>query len=181
MTTATDILRSEHVLVLEALDVLERAAWASQHGAAPSEEWWRALLAWLRTFADRNHHAKEERALFPALAQAGVPAGEGGPIGVMLEEHVEGRGLIAAMEAPHPGARAIAAQAYVGLLRAHIEKENGVLFPLADAVLDEDAQRALSRQFEALAAEVGRAAALADAQATLEALATSLAEAVHPA
>jgi hemerythrin-like domain-containing protein len=39
------------------------------------------LIGWLRGFADRTHHAKEERSLFPALAAAGISS-EGGPIEV---------------------------------------------------------------------------------------------------
>jgi hypothetical protein len=34
-------------------------------------------------------------------------------------------------------------------------RKNGVLFPLADAVLDEPAQRALAREFEAVEADRG--------------------------
>lgn len=36
---------------------------------------------------------------------------------------------------------------YVQLLRFHIQKEDQVLFPLADSLFDPDAQRVLSRRF----------------------------------
>lgn len=174
MTRPTDTLRAEHALILRALDALAGAADGLERGAGLPDGWWDDLITWLRAFADRNHHGKEERALFPAMARAGVPAGAGGPLGVMLDEHKEGRLLIQGMEATDPAARAGAARAYIALLRAHIDKENDVLFPVADAVIDEAAQRSLTDEFEALAEEVGRDGALDHAEAVLEGLTASL-------
>lgn len=180
MKTATEILREEHTLILRALDVLESAAGRLERGGGPGEDWWREVLGWLRAFADRNHHAKEERALFPAMIKAGVPGAPGGPIGVMLEEHVAGRALVATMESGAAARRAASARDYVALLRAHIDKENEVLFPLADSALEADGQRALAREFEALADELGRDAALAYAGAVLDGLAAALAPGAPP-
>lgn len=167
--TPTDVLREEHRVILGALDLLEAAARRLTAGTVLPEVWWLEIIAWLRGFADRNHHAKEETSLFPAMVNAGVPS-MGGPIGVMLEEHERGRALIRAMEAAEPAARAAGARAYVSLLREHIDKENGVLFPLADSVLDEAAQRSLGRDFEAVLAEQGGEASIPHAEAALERL-----------
>jgi len=172
--TPTDVLREEHRVILRALDLLEAAARRLGAGTPLPDGWWPEIIEWLRGFADRNHHAKEERSLFPAMVKAGVPL-SGGPIGVMLEEHERGRALIRAMEAGEPAARAAKAREYVTLLREHIDKENGVLFPLADAVLDAAAQRALQREFDAVEAEQGRDASIPHAEATVERLAAALA------
>ncbi|SRR6266545_878764 len=171
--TPTDVLREEHRVILRALDLLEVAARRLAAGRPLPEEWWAAIIAWLRGFADTNHHAKEERLLFPAMVKAGVPL-SGGPIGVMLEEHERGRALIRAMEAGEGSACAARAREYVTLLREHIDKENGVLFPLADAVLDEAAQRGLGREFEAVLAEQGREASIPHAEAAIERLGAAL-------
>jgi hemerythrin-like domain-containing protein len=173
MKTPTATLRDEHVLILQALGVLEAAATRDERGLAIPQGWWPRLIAWLRTFADGNHHAKEERALFPALVTAGVPA-EGGPIAVMMEEHVEGRALLQIMAGGEASSRRAAARRYIDLLRAHIDKENSILFPLADEVLDAAALSALGRQFEAVATEIGRQASLDDAAAVLQELAAAL-------
>ena len=168
MAPPTQILRDEHRVILRALELLETAA-----GRAVPAGWWEQAIRWLRAFADVNHHAKEERYLFPALAKSGVPA-EGGPVEVMLQEHVQGRGLIQAMEGGDPARRADAARRYVQLLRDHIDKENGVLFPLTDAVLDAGAQQALARDFETVEAEQGRDASIAHAEAEVERLSREL-------
>jgi hemerythrin-like domain-containing protein len=171
--TPTDLLREEHRVILGALDVLERAVDRAAAGRAVADAWWTGAVAWLRTFADRNHHAKEETALFPAMVKAGVPS-EGGPIAVMLEEHVEGRRLVTAMDTGAGAARLAACRAYVVLLRAHIEKENGIVFPLADAVLDEQAVQGLRREFDAIEAEQGAAATITGAEPALARLAAAL-------
>lgn len=173
MATPTDILREEHRVILRALDVLEAAAARLAAGQPLPNGWWPEIIAWLRGFADKTHHAKEESSLFPAMVKAGVPSA-GGPVGVMLEEHERGRALVRAMEAGEPTARAAKATQFVALLREHIDKENGVLFPLADAVLDESAQRALQREFEAAEAELGQEASIPRAEAAVERLAAAL-------
>jgi hemerythrin-like domain-containing protein len=171
--TPTQTLREEHRVILRALLLLEVAAGRLSGGRPVPEGWWDALLAWLRGFADLNHHAKEEQHLFPALAQAGVPV-EGGPVTVMLEEHAEGRALIRAMGASPGEARVAAARRYVQLLREHIDKENGVLLPLAEGVLDAQAQLLVSRGFEKVEAEQGRTASLELAETEVDRLAAAL-------
>ncbi len=173
MATPTGVLREEHRVILRALVLLESGAERLAAGHALPAEWWERVIRWLRAFADRNHHAKEERYLFPALAKAGVPS-EGGPVAVMLAEHVEGRGLIQAMEAGDGPRRVEAARRYVQLLRDHIEKENGVLFPITEAVLEEHAQQALAREFETVELEQGRDASVDHAEAEIERLEAAL-------
>ena len=172
MRSPTDALRDEHRVILGALDLLEAAAGRAEAGTALPAGWWKDAIGWLRSFADRNHHAKEEDALFPAMIKAGVPSG-GGPIDVMLEEHVQGRALIAVM-ADDPDRRTEAARAYVRLLRDHIDKENGILFPLAEAVLDDQAVAGVAGAFERVEAEQGAAASIAAAEGVLADLARPL-------
>jgi hemerythrin-like domain-containing protein len=169
MTPPTAILRDEHVIILRALDALETAVGRLEAGHGPPDAWWDDVLHWLRTFADRSHHGKEEDLLFPAMIRAGVPSG-GGPIDVMLEEHERGRALVRAMAATSGADRAAAARDYVVLLRAHIDKENEVLFPLADAILTDDEQRVLDAGFTAVTLAVRPEGALDHAERVLEAL-----------
>lgn len=159
MRSATGILRDEHDLILRALLSLEAAAERLVVGGALPGGLWTEMIDWLRAFADHNHHAKEEKALFPAMVKAGVPA-EGGPIAVMLEEHAEGRALLAAMRTGASVDQVAAAQRYIRLLRDHIDKENGLLFPLAEAVLDEREEAEVCREFTRTETELGETACL---------------------
>lgn len=174
MTTPTAILRDEHELLLKALEVLRGAADRLEHGGEITDEWWSDMIGWLRGFADRSHHAKEEALLFPAMVERGVPLG-GGPVAIMLHEHAEGRAMLLAMEVESPARRALHAAQYIDRLRAHIDKENQFVFPRADAVLDERAQSALVARFRAMEEEQGPGAALAEAADILDALTASFA------
>jgi len=159
---ASDILRNEHRAVERVLKVLRRGADRLDAGEQVSPDVFEDSLDFLRNFADRCHHGKEETALFPALEKAGVPV-EHGPIGVMLAEHEEGRGYIRAMadalegyRRGDPGARrALAenARAYADLLAQHIQKEDNVLFHMADRALPQAEQDRLIAQFDRIEEE----------------------------
>jgi hemerythrin-like domain-containing protein len=118
---------------------------------------WKKALDFFSHFADQCHPFKEERVLFPAMEERGIPR-DGGPIGMMLMEHEEERGLvrlmlaaIALMETKNEVAKEILidkAKAYVRLLKEHIQKEDEILFKIADDVIPADEQKALLRSFE---------------------------------
>src|SRR5262249_21887249 len=102
------------------------------------------LVALVRTFADRCHHGKEEDQLFPLLRAKGI----GAVLDVFVGDHVEGRGQLAILSSGATAAkRAAAARQYVGLLRDHIERENEILFPWADGVLDLDEHADLAKRY----------------------------------
>lgn len=129
---ATAELRHEHEVILRALAVLERAGARLELGRTVDETALQELVALIRMFADRCHHGKEEDQLFPILRAKGL----GDSLVPFLDDHVEGRGyLVTLASAASPAARAAAARRYVGLLRDHIQREDDVLFPLAEEVL----------------------------------------------
>jgi hemerythrin-like domain-containing protein len=143
--TLTDLLVREHDLIQRALKVLARLCSSLRHGGPPEPEAAATLISFLTEFADEEHHAKEEDVLFPWMERNGVPR-DSGPIGVMLQEHVEGRehieGLRKASEGlvanPNDGrARSffvLHGEGYAMLLWAHIWKENNILFQLGESL-----------------------------------------------
>lgn len=152
----TDDLKNEHEAVLVMLSILGKVAERLEQKAVVPQEHFGQVLEFLRGFVDKCHHGKEETALFPAMEGAGVPK-DGGPIGVMLAEHEAGRGFVRQMAASvgkDDRAFARATQGYVGLLRQHIAKENGVLFPMADKVLSAETQVRLEHEFEEIEEKV---------------------------
>jgi hemerythrin-like domain-containing protein len=147
----------EHRLIETVLEALEGYATAVEKGSVFERDDLARFVTFVREFADAKHHAKEEDILFAAMLANGFPR-EGGPIAVMLHEHELSRGYvreladIAAGEgdwSEDTAARvAAAARSYTELLRDHIEKEDNVLYPMAQSVLPPDAMREVSERCE---------------------------------
>lgn len=158
----TEQLRNEHEGVLLALRILEAICDAAGRDRRPDHKHLDQLLEFLRVFVDRCHHGKEEDLLFPAMVAVGVPK-DAGPVAVMLAEHQQGRGYIKAMAeavAAFKGGDPKAVKAvvqnaglYITLLRQHIEKENHVLFRMAEAQLSKATQDELLAEFERIEKE----------------------------
>jgi len=156
---ATDILMDEHRVIEQVLNCLEKLADRYDAGEKFDSRSALEALAFFRTFADRCHHGKEEGLLFPLLEARGFQR-QSGPTGVMLHEHEEGRGLVAAMaraiECDTPREFVRHARAYVRLLREHIRKEDHCLFPMAAGILSGTDAESLAQRFEHVeSAEMG--------------------------
>ena len=151
-------LRMEHDAVRLTLKVLERMAQkVERDGSLDKPQHMDHLLEFFTIFVDKCHHGKEEELLFPAMEQVGVARGKG-PIGVMLREHELGRECVQKMKAAFSlikedelqGAKDFVRNArdYISLLNQHIDKENMVLFPMAERQLSEATLAELSKGFE---------------------------------
>ena len=152
MSKAIDDLRHEHEAILSALKILDRITAEIGKGSTPSKMDLSNFIGFLKEFADKCHHGKEEGMLFPALIAAGMPE-KAGPIAVMLAEHAQGRDYIRQMDhatvsGPDYVTFAYAAQNYSRLLQEHIQKENNVLFPMAEDALDQSKLDQLLGSFE---------------------------------
>jgi len=142
----TDQLVKEHVSIQLMLEVLERVCTKLNARGKVPQKHLEQILEFIKVFADQCHHGKEEEFLFPAMENVGIPR-DGGPIGVMLAEHTKGRQYVQelgeAIEQYGRGdpaavpALASSARKYIALLNAHIDKENGILFPMAEEHLPE--------------------------------------------
>lgn len=153
----TEILSEEHRIIEQVLDCLERIAQdCASQGRLDATSAGQAL-GFLRNFADRRHHGKEETHLFPAMEAKGFGR-QGGPTGVMRYEHEQGRiqmrGMAEMIEEASAGkSEAVAqfvlhAREYVALLREHIDKEDHCLFAMANQALSPDEQQKLLEVFD---------------------------------
>jgi hemerythrin-like domain-containing protein len=153
---ATQQLRDEQEGVRIMLNILEHVCRQLETSGNLNREHFEGILEFLKVFVDKCHHGKEEELLFPALIAVGVPAD--GPIAVMLHEHQMGRNYVKAMStaffkymaADVSSSKEVLqnARGYISLLRDHIEKENTVLFAMADNLLSEKRQDELFEGFE---------------------------------
>ena len=157
MTTPTQLLMEEHRAIERMLDVVERAATRFERGDPVPPRLFSEAATFFASFADRCHHAKEEKHLFTRMSERGIPV-EGGPLGVMYAEHEQGRAYVRLMrqegqryaEGGQADADVLvdASRDYVRLLRQHIQKEDHVLYPMADRVLTAQDQQQLLEAFE---------------------------------
>ena len=156
---AIDILMEEHRLIERVLNALEAAAGhvAQQHAVRPG--FFLDAADFIAGYADGCHHHKEEDVLFGAL---GGPETEGA-VEMMLDEHRQARTLTKGMreaarrlESGNESARGPLvsnARQYVALLRDHIEKEDEMLFPMANELLSPEVQSQLIRGIERIERE----------------------------
>lgn len=147
--TADPLVRfeREHEEALTALAMLERAALGLRMPGdrQPYFAAARTTHAFLAGPVKAHNH-NEERALFPEL-------GGDAPLAPFLEEHQTvwrlERDLERALAAEDALRTADTALALVDVLRAHIARENEVLFPLARGLLGEHGLERVARRLEA--------------------------------
>jgi hemerythrin-like domain-containing protein len=157
-------LKHEHRVIEQGLRALEGICLRFSSGQQVPPEVLAQLLDFIQVFADRYHHGKEERILFPALQQQGLPR-EGSALGLILHQHEAERKMMADLMRDIEAYRAGIPDAYwpfvetsrqlIGTLTRHIEEEDQVLFKLAEEMLDETEKAALGAAFEQAEAELG--------------------------
>lgn len=146
MRDVTSVLTEEHRLILRMIDLVERNTRLLEEGRFADWDFYLDAVDFIRHYADRFHHAKEEDVLFRELVRNGMPA-KSSPVEAMLMAHDEGRAFVRGMEEAARRAQggdasaavAVAenARGYAALLRDHIDKEDNILYPLAERVLPE--------------------------------------------
>lgn len=158
----TENLMQDHRVIERICRVLNAAASHLEAEGNVEPRVFEDSIRFVREFADSYHHGKEEELLFPALEAHGLPR-EGGPTGIMRLDHNQGRdsvrGMAEALQrwvAGDDSARsglARHARNYSQLLLEHIPKEDNILYPIADGMLERDEQQALASKFQSVEAE----------------------------
>ena len=179
-TTATQVMEAEHRNIETVVKALGDLAVTIEKGQRAEVALLETAVEFLRIYADKLHHGKEEALFFPMLVKRGVPP-QGCPIGGLNHEHEKGRALVgsleewvASYEQRKPGAQVGLVQTLRGisdLYQNHIWKEDAMVFPMADKVFTEADQQELSEKF----AEVDKSIGL-EAVARLERFAKSLSQ-----
>lgn len=163
MTNITQVMVEEHRLILRMVALLEQNVALAQTGRFRHWQFFFDAIDFIRNYADRFHHAKEEEILFTSLVANGMPAKQS-PIEAMLIAHDQGRACVRGMKAAAQRAQAgelgqiplLAehAAAYITLIRDHIAKEDQILYPLAERVLPEAKRPALVAAYAAAGARM---------------------------
>ncbi|MBW6510617.1 MAG: hemerythrin domain-containing protein [Desulfuromonadaceae bacterium] len=156
-TNVTQVMVDEHKLILRMIALVEKNTQLLEHGKFRNWQFYLDAVDFIRNYADRFHHAKEEDVLFVELIKNGMPEKQS-PIEAMHIEHDQGRAhVLAIAEAAQKALNGETGQApviaenangYAALLRGHINKEDDILYPLAERILP---QAVRDRMLEAYA------------------------------
>jgi len=153
----TEDLMRDHQTIEVMLGILTKIAENIRKNREPELEEIDKIIDFLRIFADKFHHGKEETIYFPELIEAGM-SNENSPVAVMLFEHEVGRGhiksMVSAVEAIKSGDKFAtehlveSIESYVDLMINHIQKENNILFPMGDKLLSPLKRDAIYKHFK---------------------------------
>jgi hemerythrin-like domain-containing protein len=141
LDTITAGLLEDHKNILHALQVLSEISSVDLAANELEAEKLYSFIEKLKFFVEEVHQGKEEAILFPGMISKGV-ADHGGPIGVMVAEHIEGRGFLQSMiDALEDGSEKVSflqiSRKYTNLMAEHIRKENEIVFPMVEKVFNQ--------------------------------------------
>jgi hemerythrin-like domain-containing protein len=163
-----DILVEEHKYIKMVLKEIRKQCTKIVRGEDIDYQLFYNIIDFVRNFADKYHHQKEEERLFNIMAEQLGLGVESGPIAGMLVEHDLGRSHIMDLEKAlqecekgNMDAKVdIIANAigYEQLLLKHIDKEDNAIYRHAERRLSKETLDRLDREFEAVEADSGNTA-----------------------
>jgi len=150
MKKPTTILSDEHKNILKVIGVILKQCEEIKARKEIDKDFFAKAVDFIRNYADKCHHAKEEDILFKAMCDDSVTL-HCNPIDQMLHEHDLGRDFVKNLEIgleENNRDKVLAnARGYAYLLEDHIFKEDNILYPLASDVLSPAIQNQLANEF----------------------------------
>jgi len=154
---ARGLLMIEHRLIERMIALVEGALARIESAGEVDPALVDTAVDFIRTYADRTHHGKEEDILFRDLAERDLSAGDRRLMRELIAEHVHGRETTAALVAANDRYRkgdaaaladvAAALRALVAFYPQHIAKEDEVFFPAARGYLTDEEDQAMLAEF----------------------------------
>jgi len=173
-----DMLEQEHRVIEKIINAMTALITMLEADKEVDVDVLRKMAAFMSGFGDTCHHAKEEKELFPLLIKKGVPE-QGCPIAILTYEHETGRRLVTDLSGAIMTYEKKDASPKAQLLKQlreltklypdHIWKEEYLLFPMANKILDDNDQKELQLKFEMIEKAIGP-----DAHAHYEQLAAAV-------
>ncbi len=158
-----DLMVREHEYITRMLKVVRRACMQIMNGRDINYDDFGQIIGFIREYADKHHHNKEEKLLFTRMVE------EGGDTAVklvkhgMLVEHDLGRMYVRDLEDSLSRVKSgdneakvdVIANAisYTHLLEKHIEKENNAAYTYAVRQLPEETLRKIDEECKAYESE----------------------------
>ncbi len=154
---AVDLMMEEHQNIHYMLQVIDRICCGILEGADVDADEIRRIIDFIRKYADRHHHGKEEDFLFPRMVKDLGTVAENLITHGMLVEHDLGRDHVREAEealnlyekepkTEHKLQLIAHLMGYANLLQRHIEKENNVVYTFANNQLSEEAKEEVNQK-----------------------------------
>lgn len=147
----------EHRLILRMVSLLEDQLADIDSGERADAGFISSAVDFLRTYADRTHHGKEEDILFKGLADKPLSEEHRRIMGELLEEHVSARANVRGLSEANKrysngekqalGEMRSFLEALVSLYPKHIEKEDRQFFIPAMDYFTESEQELMLKEF----------------------------------
>ena len=164
MNRSIAIMEEEHSNINRALAVVRKICLQLMGGAEVPDSDLRQIIDFIRGYADKHHHGKEEKFLFPVMVEKMGPVADKLVTHGMLVEHDLGRADVLALETalneyqktPTPELKLDIlsyAMAYAHLLQLHIEKEHSVVYHFAERSLSTEDFQVINDKSEVYEAE----------------------------
>ncbi|MBU0957598.1 MAG: hemerythrin domain-containing protein [Nanoarchaeota archaeon] len=152
MSKPIQLLIDEHVYILKVVDALIKECEEIENGKEIDEKFFAKTIDFIRSYADKFHHAKEEDILFKEMCKQGTQEKlHCNPIDQMLHEHDLGREFVKNMEdeVKEDNKEKVIenGRGYAQLLQEHIYKEDNILYPMADEALDNEELEEMEKKF----------------------------------
>lgn len=146
MNSSIELMMEEHANISIMLEVIRRMCCGILEGAEVDAADIRDIVDFVRNYADRHHHKKEEEYLFTEMVSHMGRVADNLVTHGMMVEHDMGRGHVLALETAlklyEAGPKTeykldilTEAMGYANLLKRHIKKENNVVYPFAERQL----------------------------------------------
>ena len=153
---ALKILSEEHKNILKVITSLLKECDSLQSTNKINKAFFKKTIDFIREYADKFHHTKEEDILFVELCKDEVKM-HCNPTQQMLYEHDLGRAFVKKLEEgieENNKDKIIEnSRGYAHLLQEHISKEDTVLYPMADEALSQETENKMLTEFEKIAKE----------------------------
>ena len=151
MDEPTKMLSEEHQQILKVIEALVKECNLLQSGKGIDAVFFKKTIEFIKNYADKFHHAKEENILFVEICKDTVQM-HCNPVEQMLYEHDRGRkfvkGIGEGIKENNKGKIIENARRYAELLQEHIYKEDNILYPMADNALDEKTKTKILAEFK---------------------------------
>ncbi len=154
---ARGLLMIEHRLIERMISVIERVLEQTESTQKIDPLFVDTAVDFIRMYADRTHHGKEEDILFRDLSQRPLSVEDQQVMNELIQEHVFGRQTTKALveanaryrKGEESAVREIAKKlrTLVEFYPKHIEKEDKVFFPASRAYLTDQEDQAMLAEF----------------------------------